>query len=140
MNIPFNKIMLEVARAIDREMGEEHDRDAMESEQLAKLLLLFKSCQFVIMADGKTSIAETLFLGDIMNECRKYVSEENIEYIISLLKSVTEDDIKKEIEKHNYSEEYLYDVIQLCIKIAHLGGLTVEEKLIIEELKHIFGL
>ena len=141
MDVTFNKLVIELARAMDKELGErgEINKDA-ESEELKKLSLLFKACQLVILADRKTSISETLLVGNLVNECKKYISKENVENIISLVGDVTEEDIKKEIEENNYSREYLMNVMQFSIKLAQLGGLTVEEKLVIEKLKHIFGL
>lgn len=114
------------------------ERSAGE-ENLKKLKLLFKACALVIYADKKFSPEEVIGLQAIFEEAK--ISQEDRKYFSSFInKTITADEIKKEVNEYNHTREELEEIIELCSTLGCIDKLSNEEKLVIRKLKNIFGL
>jgi len=108
-------------------------------EKLKKLKLLFKACAFVIYADKKFSPEEVMGLQAIFEEAK--ISHEDRKYFSSCInKTITAEEIKKELNEYNHTREELEEIIELCSTLGRIDKLSNEEKLVIRKLKNIFGL
>lgn len=111
----------------------------IEKERIKKLRLLFKACALVIYADKKFSPEEVIGLQTIFEESN--IKEEDRKYLTYCInKTVTIEDIKKELQEHNYTREELGEIIELCTGLGKVDKLNNEEKIVIRKLKNIFGL
>jgi len=125
----MSRIQISVMEALAR--GRER-----EKEKQKHLRLLYKTCALIVHADGKFSSKEFLKVHSFLKN--KHINDDEKEAFLSSIEhGVTEEDIRKEIEKNNFTEEELEETIELCMELAGLDGINDREMSVVKKLRNI---